>query len=76
MTNLQHGVVTHLPQYKGPQLPEASQHSLEDVGLFYGDGGSLEHLNLDCVGLAVVLYVILTITKNKSKSESKSKLTW
>ena len=48
--DLEHRVVTNPPEDQGPELAEATEHSLEDVGLLDGDVVGLKHLDLETGG--------------------------
>ena len=52
--DLQHGVVTDLPEDQRSQVSEASQDSLQHVGLLYGYVGSLEHFYFQTCRLVVI----------------------
>ena len=47
--DLEHRIVTNPPENEGPQLAEASENSLEDVGLLDGDVISLKHFYFEAL---------------------------
>ena len=52
--DLKHRVITNPPEHQGPELAEAPENPLEDVGLLDGDVVCLEHLDLETLGRVAV----------------------